>query len=49
MLSLMKKDKKSIDGNIKFVLIKDIGKAISSYVKDDVVLSVLKNFTEENK
>ncbi|MDR0800463.1 MAG: 3-dehydroquinate synthase [Endomicrobium sp.] len=49
MLSLMKKDKKSIDGNIKFILIKDIGKAISSYVKDKVVLNVLKNFAGENK
>jgi 3-dehydroquinate synthase len=44
MLSLMKKDKKSIDGNIKFILIKDIGKIVSIYVKDTVVLNVLRNF-----
>lgn len=48
-LSLMKKDKKSIDGNIKFVLIKDIGKVINSYVKDDIVLNVLKNFSGGTK
>jgi 3-dehydroquinate synthase len=45
----MKKDKKSIDGNIKFILIKDIGKTVSTYVKDNVVLNVLKNFAGENK
>jgi 3-dehydroquinate synthase len=49
MLSLMKKDKKSIDGNIKFILIKDIGKTVSTYVKDDVVLNVLKNFAGESE
>ncbi len=49
MLSLMKKDKKSIDGNIKFILIKDIGKTVSTYVKNNVVLNVLKNFTGESK
>ncbi|MDR0820769.1 MAG: 3-dehydroquinate synthase [Endomicrobium sp.] len=49
LLSLMKKDKKSIDGNIKFILIKDIGKTVSTYVKDNVVLNVLKDFAGENK
>ncbi|MDR3275172.1 MAG: 3-dehydroquinate synthase [Endomicrobium sp.] len=48
-LSLMKRDKKSVDGNIKFVLLKDIGKTINSYIKDDIVLNVLKNFTRGNK
>ncbi|GHT36821.1 3-dehydroquinate synthase [Endomicrobiia bacterium] len=48
-LSLMKKDKKSVNGNIKFVLIKDIGKTINSYVEDSIVLNVLKKFTGENK
>jgi len=46
-LSLMKKDKKSIDGNIKFILIKDIGKPINTYVKDSIILNVLKNFLRE--
>jgi 3-dehydroquinate synthase len=45
-LSLMKKDKKAVNGNINFVLIKDIGKAINHYVKDDIVLSVLRKFQE---
>jgi 3-dehydroquinate synthase len=49
LLSLMKKDKKSINGNIKFILIKNIGKTVSTYVKDNVVLDVLKNFSGENK
>jgi 3-dehydroquinate synthase len=49
LFSLMKKDKKSIDGNIKFILIKDIGKTVSTYVKDNIVLDVLKNFSRENK
>jgi 3-dehydroquinate synthase len=49
LFSLMKKDKKSIDGNIKFILIKDIGKTVSVYVKDNVVLNVLKNFAGANK
>jgi 3-dehydroquinate synthase len=49
ILSLMKKDKKSIDGNVKFILIKDIGEPVSTYVKDNVVLNVLKNFAGENK
>jgi 3-dehydroquinate synthase len=49
MLSLMKKDKKSINGNIEFILIKDIEKTVSTYVKDNVVLNVLKNFCGANK
>jgi 3-dehydroquinate synthase len=48
-LSLMKKDKKSVNGNIKFVLIEDIGKTINIYVKDNMVLNVLKKFAGENK
>ncbi|MCA6069993.1 MAG: 3-dehydroquinate synthase [Endomicrobium sp.] len=48
-LSLMKKDKKSVDGNIKFVLTKDIGEVINSYVKDDIVLNVLKKFSGATK
>ncbi|MDR1511425.1 MAG: 3-dehydroquinate synthase [Endomicrobium sp.] len=44
LLRLMKKDKKSIDGNIKFILIETIGKTVTSYVKDDIVLDVLKSF-----
>jgi 3-dehydroquinate synthase len=48
-LSLMKKDKKSVNGNIKFILIKDIGKTINIYVKDSIVLNVLKKFTGENE
>jgi 3-dehydroquinate synthetase len=43
-LSLMKRDKKSLDGNIKFVLIKDIGKTSNTYVKDGSILKVLKEF-----
>ncbi|MDR1418362.1 MAG: 3-dehydroquinate synthase [Endomicrobium sp.] len=43
-LSLMKKDKKAVNGNINFVLIKDIGKATNYYVKDDIVLNVLRKF-----
>jgi 3-dehydroquinate synthase len=49
MLHLMKKDKKSIGGNIKFILIKDIGKTVSTYVKENVVLGILKNFARRNK
>ncbi|MDR1474868.1 MAG: 3-dehydroquinate synthase [Endomicrobium sp.] len=43
-LSLMKKDKKSVDGNINFVLIKDIGEVINKQVADRMVLNVLKKF-----
>jgi 3-dehydroquinate synthase len=43
-LSLMKKDKKSIDSNINFVLIKNIGKVINKQVADKMVLNVLKKF-----
>jgi 3-dehydroquinate synthase len=43
-LSLMKKDKKTVNGNINFVLIKDVGHAVNYYVKDDIVLNVLKKF-----
>jgi 3-dehydroquinate synthase len=43
-LSLMKKDKKSVDGNINFVLIKDIGEVINKQVADKMVLNVLKKF-----
>ncbi|MDR3195819.1 MAG: 3-dehydroquinate synthase [Endomicrobium sp.] len=42
-LSLMKKDKKSVDGNINFVLIKDIGKTINKQVSDNIVLNVLRS------
>jgi 3-dehydroquinate synthase len=49
LFSLMKKDKKSIDGNIKFILIKDIGKTVSTCIKDNVVLNVLNNFAGESK
>jgi 3-dehydroquinate synthase len=41
-LSLMKKDKKSVNGNINFVLIKDIGKTINKQITDSIVLNCLK-------
>jgi len=43
LLTLMKKDKKSVDGNIKFILLKNIGRTVSNYVKDNIVLDTLKN------
>lgn len=50
IVELMKKDKKSVNGNIRFVLLKDIGKSISGYeVKDTVVKKHLLNFIKENK
>jgi 3-dehydroquinate synthase len=42
-LSLMKKDKKSVNGNINFVLIKDIGKTINKQINDNIVLNVLRS------
>jgi 3-dehydroquinate synthase len=42
-LEIMKKDKKSIDGNINFILIKDIGKAINKQVTDKTISRVLKS------
>jgi len=45
LLLLMKKDKKSLNGNIKFILIENIGKTADRLVKDDIVLDVLKSFT----
>jgi 3-dehydroquinate synthase len=44
LLTLMKKDKKSIDKNIKFVLIRNIGKTVNAHVKDNLVLYALKKF-----
>ncbi|MCL2484463.1 MAG: 3-dehydroquinate synthase [Endomicrobia bacterium] len=45
LLELMKKDKKSVNGNIKFVLLKDIGKSITGYyVKDSKVKQELEKF-----
>jgi 3-dehydroquinate synthase len=41
-LSLMKKDKKSVNGNINFVLIKDIGKTVNKQVNDNIVFNVLR-------
>ena len=50
LVSLMKKDKKSINGNIRFVLLKKMGKAQSGcVVKDAIVLKCLKAFLKENK
>ena len=41
----MKKDKKSVGGQIKFVLLKDIGKNITGYcVKDSKVKQELEKF-----
>ncbi|MDR1122542.1 MAG: 3-dehydroquinate synthase [Endomicrobium sp.] len=42
LLTLMKKDKKSVNGNINFVLIKDIGRTVNKQVNDNIVLNVLK-------
>jgi 3-dehydroquinate synthase len=42
-LALMKKDKKSVNGNINFILIKDIGKTVNKQVDDNIVFNVLKN------
>ncbi|MCL2389891.1 MAG: 3-dehydroquinate synthase [Endomicrobia bacterium] len=47
LLELMKKDKKSINGKIKFVLLKDIGKtATGYYVKDSKVKQELEKLTK---
>ncbi|MDR3070997.1 MAG: 3-dehydroquinate synthase [Endomicrobium sp.] len=48
LLLFMKKDKKTVNGNVKFVLIKDIGETVSCYVKDSIILSALKNFGKTN-
>jgi 3-dehydroquinate synthase len=42
-LALMKKDKKSVNGNINFVLIKDIGKTVNKQVNDNIVFNVLRS------
>jgi 3-dehydroquinate synthase len=42
-LSLMKRDKKSVNGNINFVLIKDIGKTINKQINDNILLNVLRS------
>jgi 3-dehydroquinate synthase len=42
-LSLMKRDKKSVNGNIDFVLIKDIGKTINKQINNNIVLNVLRS------
>ncbi|MDR3112092.1 MAG: 3-dehydroquinate synthase [Elusimicrobiota bacterium] len=44
-LVLMKKDKKAVDGNIKFVLIREIGKTLNCDVKDSDVLKTLRKFS----
>jgi 3-dehydroquinate synthase len=45
LLALMKKDKKSYGGEIRFVLLKDIGKVVCGYIVDDkIVLKELKKF-----
>ncbi|MDR1695944.1 MAG: 3-dehydroquinate synthase [Endomicrobium sp.] len=45
ILELMKKDKKSVDGQIRFVLLKGIGKNIAGrHVKDSIVRRELKKF-----
>jgi len=49
LLSLMKKDKKSSDGNIKFILIENIGKTTNRYIKDDIVLNALNDFIRGDK
>jgi 3-dehydroquinate synthase len=41
-LTLMKKDKKSVNSNINFVLIKDIGKTVNKQVNDNIVLNTLR-------
>ncbi|MDR2251320.1 MAG: 3-dehydroquinate synthase [Endomicrobium sp.] len=42
-LSLVKKDKKSVNGNTNFVLIKDIGKTVNKRISDNTVLNVLRS------
>ncbi|AKL98533.1 3-dehydroquinate synthase [Endomicrobium proavitum] len=50
LLELMKKDKKSVNASLRFVLLKDIGKSISdAEVKDGAALKTLKEFLRENK
>lgn len=50
LTELMKKDKKSIGGEIRFVLLKKMGKAQSRcFVKDSIVTKYLKAFMKENK
>lgn len=46
LLNLMKKDKKTISGNINFVLISKIGKVKNILVKDNIILNILKKFLE---
>jgi 3-dehydroquinate synthase len=43
LLALMKKDKKSVNGDINFVLIKDIGKTVNKHVNDNIVFNILKS------
>ncbi|MDR1941558.1 MAG: 3-dehydroquinate synthase [Endomicrobium sp.] len=50
LCDLMKKDKKSVNGKIRFVLLKNIGKAVSGVcVEDDTVKKQLDIFLKENK
>lgn len=50
LVSLMRKDKKSVNGNIRFVLLKDIGKAVSGIAVDkNKTENILKEFLEEHK
>ncbi len=49
LVSFMKKDKKSVQGNIRFVLLKDIGQTVGGYaLKDKFVESELKKFIRES-
>jgi len=50
LLELMKKDKKSVNAALRFVLLKDIGKSVTGVeVKDSAALKTLKEFLKENK
>lgn len=50
LTDLMKKDKKSVEGSIRFVLLKDIGTPVSGIaVKDSVVVKELIKFFKESK
>ncbi|MDR0401827.1 MAG: 3-dehydroquinate synthase [Endomicrobium sp.] len=44
LLKIMKRDKKTNNGNIKFILIKNIAETVTNYINDDVVLDTIKNF-----
>ncbi|MDR2425686.1 MAG: 3-dehydroquinate synthase [Endomicrobium sp.] len=47
---LMTRDKKSIEGKIRFVLLKDIGKSVCGIIADSKkILKILKNYLKENK